>query len=42
MIVTIEPGIYISGWGGVRLENLAVVREDGCEVLNSDTTFLDI
>jgi Xaa-Pro aminopeptidase len=42
MIVTIEPGIYIPGWGGVRLENLAVVREDGCEVLNSNTTFLDI
>ena len=42
MIVTIEPGIYIPGWGGVRLENLAVVREDGCEVLNNDTTFLDI
>lgn len=42
MIVTIEPGIYIPGWGGVRLENLAVVREDGCEVLNRDTTFLDI
>lgn len=42
MIVTIEPGIYIPGWGGVRLENMAVVREDGCEVLNRDTTFLDI
>ena len=42
MIVTIEPGIYIPGWGGVRLENLAVVREDGCEVLNRDTTYLDI
>ncbi|MBT8345738.1 MAG: Xaa-Pro peptidase family protein [Desulfofustis sp.] len=42
MIVTIEPGIYIPGWGGVRLENLAVVREDGCEVLNRNTTFLDI
>ena len=42
MIITIEPGIYIPGWGGVRLENLAVVREDGCEVLNHDSTFLDI
>ena len=42
MIVTIEPGIYIPGWGGIRLENMAVVREDGCEVLNQDTTWLDI
>ncbi|MBU0946996.1 MAG: Xaa-Pro peptidase family protein [Proteobacteria bacterium] len=42
MIVTIEPGIYLPDWGGVRLENMAVVREDGCEILNQDTTWLDI
>ena len=33
MIVTVEPGIYIPGWGGVRLENQLVVREDGAENL---------
>lgn len=41
MVVTIEPGIYIPGWGGIRLENMAVVLESGCEVINQDTTFLD-
>src|ERR1700744_1050411 len=34
-IVTIEPGIYVPGLGGVRIEDLAVVREDGVELLNS-------
>lgn len=42
MIITIEPGIYIPGWGGVRLENMVVVREDGYEALNTDETWLDI
>lgn len=42
MVVTVEPGIYLPEWGGIRLENMVVVREDGCESLNSDTTFLDL
>lgn len=42
MVVTVEPGIYLPGWGGVRLENMVLVRPGGCENLNSDTTFLDI
>ena len=42
MIVTVEPGVYIPEWGGIRLENMFVIREDGCENLNNDSTWLDI
>ena len=34
-VVTIEPGIYLPGVGGVRIEDLAVVRADGVELLTS-------
>jgi Xaa-Pro aminopeptidase len=33
--VTIEPGIYLPGVGGVRIEDLAIVRDDGVDVLTS-------
>ena len=33
MIVALEPGIYLPGAGGVRLEHVVLVTQDGCEVL---------
>jgi Xaa-Pro aminopeptidase len=33
MIFTVEPGIYIPGWGGVRLEDMVRVTAGGCERL---------
>jgi len=41
-VVTVEPGVYYPEWGGVRLEDMIVVREKECEILTQFPDCLEI
>jgi Xaa-Pro aminopeptidase len=41
MVVTVEPGIYLEGRGGVRLEEMLAITENKARIINKNKHFYD-
>jgi Xaa-Pro aminopeptidase len=42
MAITIEPGVYLEGFGGIRIEDTVIVTDKGCEVLTKTSKDLRV
>jgi len=42
MVLTVEPGIYLEDWGGIRIEEDILVTENGCEILTHLPNALEV
>jgi Xaa-Pro aminopeptidase len=42
MVFSVEPGIYLPGWGGVRIEDLVIVEDDGVRILSHAPKALEV
>ena len=42
MAITIEPGVYLEGFGGIRIEDTVLVTDCGCEILTATSKELRV
>jgi len=40
MVLSVEPGVYVPGWGGVRIEDLVVITDGEAKVLTRSPKYL--
>ena len=42
MVFTVEPGIYIPGYGGIRIEDDILVKKAGIKILTNSSKYLEL